>query len=317
MEGVKSHQELIEQELNALKLPKEPANLYEPIRYILGLSAKRMRPVLTLLAAQMFGIGPRSVLKTALGIEIFHNFTLVHDDIMDAAPLRRGEATVHEKWNQNIAILVGDLMFIKAYQLLAECSDQHRANVLTLFSDTATLVCEGQQLDMDFEKRDDVSIEEYMYMIERKTAVLLGCCLQLGALQANARNGEQEHIYAFGKHMGIAFQLQDDILDAFAETDKFGKQLGGDILVDKKTHLLIQALQEEPEATRAAMALSGNDKVQQVLAIYERIGARAKAEQEMQAHFNKAMSHLDIIEVEPSKKEPLMQLANSLLVRKF
>jgi geranylgeranyl diphosphate synthase type II len=233
---------------------KEPKNLYAPIQYILGLGGKRLRPVLTLMATEIFGADFRKALDAALAIEIFHNFSLVHDDIMDAAPLRRGQPTVHEKWDINTGILSGDAMLINAYQLFENYEGKMFRDLAKLFSKTAIEVCEGQQYDVDFESRDDVSIPEYLKMIEYKTAVLVGAALKMGGIIAGATSKDQNYIYEFGLNLGIAFQLQDDYLDAFGNTETFGKQIGGDIIENKKTYLYLKAMEKGSESQVLEMA---------------------------------------------------------------
>lgn len=317
MEKLHHYQAVIEEGIKKLNLAEHPNNLYEPVRYILAMKGKRMRPVLTLMAADMFDVKPETVLPQALGIEVFHNFTLLHDDIMDNAPIRRNQPTVHEKWNVNTAILSGDAMLVVAYQQIANCNVGVLHKVISLFSKTAVKVCEGQQLDMDLPQVQKATSAEYLYMIERKTAVLLGCSLQLGALCAGADKQDQLNLYEFGKHMGIAFQLQDDILDAYANPDKFGKQVGGDIIEDKHTFLLITAMQTNPEATAKAMAKSNQEKVESMLNVYEACGVRRKAEELMHQHFDKAIEFLTAVKVDASKRQPLHSLAESLLVREY
>lgn len=220
---------------------KEPASLYEPITYIMHLGGKRLRPVLTLMATDLLGGDYKEALNAALAIEVFHNFSLVHDDIMDDAPLRRGKKTVHEKWDVNTGILSGDAMLIYAYQLLGYYDEAQFKTLVELFNDTAIKVCEGQQYDIDFETRDDVTVEEYMKMISYKTAVLIAAALKMGAIIAKAPEASREALYNFGMNLGIAFQLQDDYLDAFGDADRFGKQVGGDIIENKKTYLYLKS----------------------------------------------------------------------------
>ncbi|TFG71280.1 MAG: polyprenyl synthetase family protein [Flavobacteriales bacterium] len=227
---------------------KDPQNLYAPIHYILSLGGKRLRPVLTLMATELFGADYRKALDAALAVEIFHNFSLVHDDIMDAAPMRRGQPTVHEKWDINTGILSGDAMLINAYQLFENYDPKMFRSLAQLFSKTALEVCEGQQYDVDFESRDDVSIQEYLKMIEYKTAVLVGAALKMGSIIAGASQKDQNNIYEFGRNLGIAFQLQDDYLDAFGNPETFGKQIGGDIIENKKTYLYLKAMEKGTES---------------------------------------------------------------------
>ena len=238
MQNLEQLQLLIEQELREINYPNSPQQLYQPIEYVLGLGGKRMRPILVLMAHQLFNDDLTKAISPALAIEVFHNFTLLHDDIMDNAHLRRGKKTVHEKWNSNVAILSGDVMMIQTYQLMLNVDSDILKDVLEVFSKAATEVCEGQQWDMDFETQSDVNISDYLKMIEYKTAVLLAVALQIGGITAGASLKEQNHLYEFGRNMGIAFQLKDDLLDAFGNPENFGKQVGGDIMKNKKTYLL-------------------------------------------------------------------------------
>ena len=231
--------------------PTHPSNLYDPVQYFLGLDGKRVRPLLVLIAADCFGGEIRDALPAAASVELFHNFSLIHDDIMDKAPLRRGNPTVHEKWNSNVAILSGDVLLVKAYQELAKCKDALRLQ--SIFSETAIGVCEGQQLDMDFESRDSVTVSEYLEMIRLKTAVLLAASLQLGALCAGAGEEKAQRFYSAGEKLGLAFQLTDDYLDVFGDAGKTGKQEGGDILSNKKTWLLINALEKADQKQKAEL----------------------------------------------------------------
>src|SRR5476651_2411466 len=236
-------QVLISKAVDALKFPESPAELYEPISYILDLGGKRLRPSLLLMACDLFGGDVNKAIEPALAIEVFHNFTLMHDDIMDKAPLRRGKKTVHEKWNANVAILSGDAMMVEANKLMMKVDDPILRRVMDVFNETATGVCEGQQIDMSFEQRNNVLIDEYLNMIRLKTAVLLGGTLKIGAIIGGASLNDAQLLYSFGVNLGIAFQLQDDILDVYGDPEKFGKQVGGDILSNKKTYLLIKALE--------------------------------------------------------------------------
>ncbi len=254
MHSVEAYRDHFTTYLESKSRVKEPQNLYAPIQYILGLGGKRLRPVLTLMAAEIFGADFRKALDAALAIEIFHNFSLVHDDIMDAAPLRRGQPTVHEKWDINTGILSGDAMLINAYQLFENYEGKMFRDLAQLFSKTAIEVCEGQQYDVDFESRDDVSIPEYLKMIEYKTAVLVGAALKMGGIIAGASPKDQNYIYEFGRNLGIAFQLQDDYLDAFGNTETFGKQIGGDIIENKKTYLYLKAMEKGSESQVLEMA---------------------------------------------------------------
>ncbi|MFK7781489.1 polyprenyl synthetase family protein, partial [Psychroserpens sp.] len=241
MQNIQSYHDAFLNHLETFIKPKEPTTLYEPINYIIQLGGKRLRPILTLMTAEIFGSEYKKALNAALSIEVFHNFSLVHDDIMDDAPLRRGKATVHEKWDINTGILSGDAMLILAYQLFENYEAKTFQDLAKLFSKTALEVCEGQQYDVDFETRDDVTIAEYLKMIEYKTAVLVGAAMKMGAIVSNASEDCQNSIYEFGRNLGIAFQLQDDYLDAFGDPKTFGKQVGGDIIENKKTYLYLKA----------------------------------------------------------------------------
>ncbi len=319
MKELKSLKEVIGNELDALFLPEGPANLYEPIRYMLEIGGKRIRPAAVLLATKCFGGNASTAMPAALAVEVFHNFTLMHDDIMDRAPLRRGKVTVHEKWNTTIAILSGDAMMVKAYQFLEKLDPAIMPQIFSVFNKTAIEVCEGQQFDMDFETSDSVSIPEYLEMIRLKTAVLLAASLQIGAIAANASKSDQENIYLFGENLGLAFQLQDDLLDCFADADKFGKQVGGDILDNKKTFLLLKALElakdKDKEEIEYLLVNSSLDKVSRMLAIYSRLGVDELSRKEIESFTNKALDALGKISVNQENLKPLYLLADNLLVR--
>ena len=243
MKKLEDLQSIISEAVQKLDFPGYPAKLYEPISYILSLGGKRMRPALLLMACELFGGDVNKAISPALAIEVFHNFTLMHDDIMDNAPLRRGKTTVHERWNKNVAILSGDVMLIEGYKLMMQVEDRLLRPILDIFNTTAVGVCEGQQLDMEFETRDVVDINEYINMIRLKTAVVLGGALKIGALIGGAPAKDADLLSQFGVQLGVAFQLQDDILDVYGDPEKFGKQVGGDIISNKKTFLLIKALE--------------------------------------------------------------------------
>lgn len=289
--------------------------LYSPMVYLMGLPAKRVRPALVLMGCELFGGKPADALDEALGIELFHNFSLMHDDIMDAAPLRRGQPTVHAKWNMNAGILSGDAMLVKAYQLMAR-----RPEVLDLFSRHALQVCEGQQRDMAFERRDDVGVAEYLEMIRLKTAVLLSCALQVGATVAGASTTDRERIGSFGEHLGLAFQLRDDLLDTFGDPTKTGKQQGGDLRAGKKTFLLIRgserAAEERHGALREELAKPVESReVSRMRDAIEQLGVRAEAEAEVLKHDRAASDALDGITVPDERKAALRALAALLLDR--
>jgi geranylgeranyl diphosphate synthase type II len=299
-----------------------PKELYEPIQYIMGLGGKRFRPLLTLLASSIYSDDPSVALKPAMAVEVFHNFTLMHDDIMDRAPLRRGQPTVHEKWNANTAILSGDVMLIRAYDLLLDVPKEKFRQVLTRFNQTAAEVCEGQQLDMNFEKRWNVTEEEYIGMIRLKTSVLLGFALELGGILGGADEKSVEMLYSAGENMGIGFQLKDDLLDVFGDPSKFGKQVGGDIIANKKTFLLIEALtkaegqmKDELNKWLSQENFDNEEKVSAVRNIYEQLGVRSFTEQKINEYFTKGLNSLNELEIEASRKEPLLNFAKQLVER--
>ncbi|MBP6089921.1 MAG: polyprenyl synthetase family protein [Crocinitomicaceae bacterium] len=320
MQEISAYTAYIEKEIAGLDFPLTPTNLYAPLRYFMQLGGKRMRPILTLLGAELFGEQKEKAINAALSVETFHNFSLIHDDIMDEAPLRRNQATVHQKWNQNIAILSGDVLFVKAFQLLAKHEPHQLANLLELFNKTAIEVCEGQQMDMDFETRSDVTIDEYIEMIRLKTSVLLGCALEMGAIVANASQSDKKLLYTFGQHIGIAFQIQDDILDLYADPEKFGKQVGGDVISNKKTLLNLKAIElasdhQKEQLTLLSSSVDFEKKINETTEIYNAIGARAACEEVMQEHYQIALKALDAIEVTAQQKIPLIKLAESLMLR--
>jgi geranylgeranyl diphosphate synthase, type II len=301
---------------------KSPKELYEPMQYILSLGGKRMRPLLAYMGNDLFNGKAEDASPAALAVEIFHNFSLVHDDIMDNAPLRRGKATVHEKWNSNIAILSGDGLLVKAYEELAKAKPEHIGALIPLFNKTAIEVCEGQQLDMNFENLSTVSAEEYIHMITLKTAVLLGAALQMGAITANANPQDAQHLYEFGKNIGIAFQLQDDILDVFGDPEKFGKQVGGDIISNKKTWLLIAAQKQAVGNSKTSLEkwiaekdFDPQEKVDAIKSIYEKLNIREHAEKEMNSFFQLAMLHLNTIIADEEKKAAIKNFAENLMKR--
>jgi geranylgeranyl diphosphate synthase type II len=300
--------------------PASPANLYDPCHYLMGIGGKRIRPVLCLMGNELFGELEPDAWRAAMGIELFHNFTLIHDDIMDKAPLRRGQQTIHEKYGQTAGILSGDVMAIYSYQQLSGIRVQLQP-VLELFNKTAIEVCEGQQLDMDYETRNDVTIEEYVRMIELKTSVLLACALKTGALIGGATGGNADKVYAFGRNLGIAFQLQDDLLDAFGDPKKLGKQSGGDIKANKKTFLLIKALENASPVQRAAIEalIQSNDenKVTSMLQYFHETGAREECAATMKRYSDLAFECLEDIAVVSKRKAPLHELAAYLLQRQF
>ena len=302
---------------------REPVRLYEPIDYTLRLGGKRIRPVMLLAANRMFGGSLDTVRHAAIGIEVFHNFTLLHDDLMDRSPLRRGQPTVYRKWDENTAILSGDTMFALAWRYFLVQPHHRLQEILQCFNQTAIEVCEGQQYDMNFETADHVTVDDYMMMIRLKTAVLLAGALKIGALYADAPAADIDHLYQFGIHLGLAFQLQDDLLDAYGDTATFGKQTGQDIRDNKKTYLYLQALQHADPAQQAELRslfsstpADSDDKVSHVLAIYHQLGIRRQVEDSIQHQFLLAQQHLDAIRVDDSQKTPLRQLMDTLFDRK-
>jgi len=324
MRKLEDLQLLIANSVSELKYPAYPAELYEPISYILALGGKRMRPALLLMACDLFGGDVEAALSPALAIEVFHNFTLMHDDIMDNAPIRRGRVTVHEKWNKNVAILSGDVMLIEGYKLMMRVRDNILRQVLDIFNATAVGVCEGQQLDMTFETSNNISIGEYINMIRLKTAVVLGGALKIGALIGEARQEDADLLSTFGEQLGIAFQLQDDILDVYGNPEKFGKQVGGDIISNKKTYLLIKALElvNDEQAIELDKWLSCKqfniaEKVAGVTEIYNRVNVRQYAENEMQAYAGKAFEALEQINLPEESKQYLRDFADGLLIREY
>lgn len=298
--------------------PVTPENLYDPCRYLLSLSAKRVRPALCVMGNEVFGEVQDEIWHVANAIELFHNFTLIHDDIMDKAPLRRGNATVHAKYGLTAGILSGDVMCISAYAELAKAGS-HLPELLNLFNNTAIEICEGQQMDMDFEERDDVTVDEYIEMIALKTSVLLACSLKMGAVIAGADKKDADKIYEFGKNVGIAFQLQDDYLDAFGDAEKLGKQNGGDIKANKKTFLLLHAMSNANELQYKALhALQERDdetKVPATLSLLSNTGADIACREAATFYSEKAFKCLEEISVEQNRKQPLYELASYLLQR--
>jgi geranylgeranyl diphosphate synthase type II len=308
--------------LDKRTLNKEPRNLYAPIDYILKLGGKRLRPVLTLLATELFNVSYEKSLDAALAIEIFHNFSLVHDDIMDDAPLRRGEQTVHEKWDVNTGILSGDAMLIQAYQLFENYDGETFRELAKLFSKTAIEVCEGQQYDVDFETRDDVTIPEYLKMIEFKTAVLVGAALKMGAIVAGASQQCQESLYNYGRDLGIAFQLQDDYLDAFGNPETFGKQVGGDIIENKKTFLYLTALKKSTaegakqlEHLFSTAPQDPGDKIEIVKEQFITSGAAKATQDEMVKYTQQAFTSLETVDISENKKQLLRDFGYGLMER--
>ena len=322
MRSIPEYSSVFIEYLEKRTLNKEPRNLYETIDYILKLGGKRLRPVLTLMATELFDKSYEEALDAALAIEIFHNFSLVHDDIMDDAPLRRGKETVHEKWDVNTGILSGDAMLIQAYQLFENYEGETFRELAKLFSKTAIEVCEGQQYDVDFETRDDVTIPEYLKMIEYKTAVLVGAALKMGGIVAGATKECQEGLYNYGRDLGIAFQLQDDYLDAFGDPETFGKQVGGDIIENKKTFLYLTALQksakDEAQQLEHLFSIAPSDPSEKIETVKEQFiesGAAQATQDEMKKYTEQAFQSLESIQISEDKKQLLRDFGLGLMKR--
>jgi geranylgeranyl diphosphate synthase type II len=299
--------------------PAVPASLYDPCEYFLGLGGKRIRPVLCLMGNELFDDILPDAFHVASAVELFHNFTLIHDDIMDKAPLRRGKPTVHSLHGEPTALLSGDVMLVVAYEELNKVGSHHTRDIISIFNKTAKEVCEGQQLDMDFEQVGDLRLDQYLHMISLKTSVLLAASLRMGAILGGAGEGNQQLLYEFGRKLGIAFQVQDDYLDAFGDPEKFGKQVGGDILANKKTFLMIYALEtastSRREELRQLMAENPPDKVEKVLSVFRECGIEEWARSLKDQYLNEAFQHLEDIAVWSARKEPLKRLAHYLVQR--
>ena len=310
---------IVESKFAIRHFPDHTASLYDPAQYILQLGGKRIRPVCVLMGNELFDEIIPDAYHVATAIELFHNFTLIHDDIMDKAPVRRGMPTVHAKYGESTALLAGDVMFVKAYEYLNKLNTPHFHKVLQLFNKTAAEVCEGQQLDMDFEKKDAVSLDEYVNMITLKTSVLLAASLQLGAILGGTGERNQQHIYEFGKNLGIAFQVQDDYLDAFGDPSTFGKQVGGDIIANKKTFLMIHALEaadaNAKKELQQLMIDNPADKVARVLQLFKDASVDSWANELKEKYLQKALYHMEEIAVLSKRKEPLKELALFLIQR--
>lgn len=322
MQSLAAYQASFQSYLNQQQPEKEPKNLYEPVRYILGLGGKRIRPILTLMGTEIFGKNHQEALPAAMAVEVFHNFSLVHDDIMDDAPLRRGNETVHEKWNLNTGILSGDAMLILAYQYFEQYPPEIFKALAQLFSKTALEVCEGQQWDIDFETRDDVTLPEYLKMIEYKTAVLVGAALQMGAIIAQTSTENAQLIYDFGRNLGIAFQLQDDYLDAFGNPETFGKQVGGDIIENKKTYLYLKAVEFASDEVREQLTqlysirpTDPTDKIESVKVIFENTGAVAATRAAIEQYTELAFSSLNQLKISDQAKQMLHAFGLNLMGR--
>lgn len=310
--------------LDNIPYDRKPQSLYEPIKYVLSMGGKRIRPVLMLLAYNLFKDDPESILMPACALETYHNYTLLHDDLMDNADLRRGHQTVHRRWDANTAILSGDSMLVLAYQRMAQCSADKMQQVLTLFTETALEIGEGQQYDMDFEHRNDVREEEYIEMIRLKTSVLLACATKIGAILAGASAQDAGNIYRFGEQMGLAFQLQDDFLDVYGDTKVFGKAIGGDIVSNKKTYMLINAFNRADAAQRAelerwieAKDFDAKEKIAAVTRIYNEIGIDRLAMEKIKFYFNESKKYLDAVSVAPERKAELAKYTAEMMKRQY
>ncbi|WP_438961458.1 polyprenyl synthetase family protein [Nonlabens sp.] len=325
MKELNSLRTLFLERLKSRVTEKEPKSLYDPVHYILDLGGKRLRPLLTLMSAQMYGSTVEKAMDAAIAVEVFHNFTLLHDDIMDAADLRRGQETVHVKWDVNTGILSGDAMLIMAYRLFNSYDAQTFYDLNQVFSKTALEVCEGQQYDVDFETRDDVTIPEYIHMIKLKTSVLVGCALQMGAIIAGVDKKEQELIYDYGIHLGIAFQLMDDYLDAFGDPETFGKEVGGDIRENKKTYLYLKSLEDQGCATELKewFSMDFNDmneeqietKKETVKVFFEESGGAAATQQAIKNYTDKALNTIEQLSISNDAKKQLTAFSLDLMSR--
>lgn len=310
--------------LDALPYERTPKSLYEPIRYVLSMGGKRIRPVLMLLGYNLYKEDTDKILMNAIALETYHNYTLLHDDLMDQADLRRGHETVHKKWDANTAILSGDSMLVLAYERMAQCDSRHLADVLRLFTTTALEIGEGQQYDMEFETRDDVREEEYIEMIRLKTSVLLACALKIGAILADAPAEDADSLYKFGEQIGLAFQLQDDYLDVYGDSKVFGKKIGGDITSNKKTFMLINAFSHADEAQRLelekwvnAKSFDREEKIAAVTRLYNEIGIDKMAQAKIAYYFEQSKKYLDAVQVPAERKEELLKYAQRMMKRKY
>ena len=315
-------QEIFMDYLNKKSFVSDPVNLYDPVAYIMSLGGKTLRPIMTLMSYNLYKEDVSTALSAALSIEIFHNFSLVHDDIMDQAPLRRGQPTVHHKWDVNTGILSGDVMLVKAYQALINSQPTKAYEIVTAFNKAAIEVCEGQQLDMDFEKREDVKIDEYIQMIHFKTASLLGGAITIGAILADAPKADIQHLLEFAIKTGIAFQIQDDILDTYGDPLLFGKKVGGDICQSKKTFLVLKAYEKASYDDRLKLlnylsmnSIADDEKIQLVKSIFDKYDVRQEAETYMATLLEEGLNHLEEVEVQEDRKEILSSFANQLIVR--
>lgn len=314
--------EKINRHISELKFTRQPEGLYEPVSYVLSLGGKRIRPLLMLMAYNLYKEDVEQIFSPATGIEVYHNYTLLHDDLMDKAEMRRGKSTVHKVWNENAAILSGDAMLVLAYQFMAACPSASLKEVLDLFSMTALEICEGQQMDMEFESRKDVSEAEYLEMIRLKTSVLLACSLKIGAVLAGASQEDADRLYDFGINLGVAFQLKDDLLDVYGDPEVFGKNIGGDILCNKKTYLLIKAFERADEQQRRALSFwidadtyVPEKKITAVTALYDEIGVKNLCESLMEEYTFRARAALLSVAVSDERKQALKELMEQLMFR--
>ena len=315
---------LVNEFLASLAYDRKPASLYEPIKYVLSMGGKRIRPTLMLMAYNLFKEDPQSILMNAIALETYHNYTLLHDDLMDHADMRRGLPTVHKKWDANTAILSGDSMLVLAYERMAQCDARYLQPVLHLFTETALEIGEGQQYDMEFENRNDVTEEEYIEMIRLKTSVLLACALKIGALLAGASPEDADNLYKFGEQIGLAFQLQDDYLDVYGDSKVFGKKIGGDITSNKKTYMLINAFNhanaqqlQELTAWVNAKEFDRQEKVAAVTRLYNEIGIDALAQEKIAYYFEQSKKYLDAVSVDSARKEELKKYAQRMMKRQY
>lgn len=313
---------MVNEAIDGLTYDRQPATLYAPIQYVLSLGGKRVRPVLMLMAYNLFKDDPKQIMMQAIGLETYHNFTLLHDDLMDNADMRRGHETVHKKWNDNQAILSGDTMLLQAFQRMEQCDPAKLQEVIGLFTETTLEIDEGQQLDVEFETREDVKEEEYIEMIRLKTSVLLACALKIGAILADASKEDQENLYGFGEQIGLAFQLQDDLLDVYGDPKVFGKNIGGDITSNKKTYMLINALnradaRQQQELTRwiEAKTFDRDEKVKAVTGLYDEIGIRQLCEQKIEACYARAKTFMDKVGVSEERKAVLKAYTAAMMKR--
>lgn len=314
--------EIVNHYLDSLAYDRKPASLYEPIKYVLDLGGKRIRPILMLLSYNLYKDNPQEILSSACALETYHNYTLLHDDLMDEAPLRRGQQTVHMKWNANQAILSGDSMLVLAYERLAKCDTKHLEAVLSLFTETALQIGEGQQYDMEFEMRNDVAVEEYIEMIRLKTSVLLACATKMGAILADATQEDAENLYKFGEQIGLAFQLQDDYLDVYGDAKVFGKKIGGDIVSNKKTYMLITAFNQANTGQRAELEnwinkkdFNTEEKIVAITRLYNEIGIDKLAKEKMNFYYEQGKNFLDAVKLPDERKEALAEYAAKMMKR--